>query len=612
MAADSNRLLRKEVESLNARLRKFNQENDDLLQRLSDLKLQNERREEEFEQEKLILRTRIQDLERDKLDFGRQLESFRRERNENSSTKQQASREEEQSRRQVESLRQEHIRRERELLERLKKTRMEMEAKDREWKSEVDELKAAVQSKIKIIDEMRRVGNDRLMARTLPFDEERRLRQEVAEMKRAMETDARDLKDALRENDELRKGLDGRNEGMRRRMDELDAGLKSTERELEGAKRKIVRLENSGNVDLLSKERETSLEREIDRLTAMVDAKQKLLEESTKDQAQLRRMVADLNDRSDRETRLQQEVDRLNAMMTLKERQLQDTANDRMRLQEELTSVKGKADDRGHALKSEVDRLMVSVRSKDSLLADSTARNRELSAANELLERDLRETRSFLKSTSDTNQELVDKNSMLERALAKTKAHSEQEAPDEKVSPYLRTLLRQQEAHIEDLHRQVGTIKATIKDNAKSRQLDILTAVPEIEADHKDMRQGEGILRELKQAKSNLDFSQQRISQLESWLDEIYTTTSVLGDGAGESPHVGRPIARLQRPSGGGRSLLAASKKYTAARGDRVLPLIGDLDENTIERSYSTLRSNRRTNVNRLGRPSWNITTSTS
>lgn len=605
MAKDSNRLLRKEVESLNARLKKFNQENDDLLQRLSELKFQKEHREEEFEQDKLILRTRIRDLEKDKLDLGHQLDSVRRELDQKGQTKQQASREDELNRRQVESLRQEHVRRERELLERLNSIRTDSEAKERGWKKEVDQLKMTVQSKLKTIDEMR-LENDRLMARNLPLDEERRLRQEVTEMKRTMETEARDLRDARRENDELRKNLDERNEGIRRLVSELNEALRLKERELDEVKREIVRLENTRNADPSSKEREDSLRREIDRLTAMVDAKQKLLDEATKDQATLRRIAEKLNDGGDREARLEREVDRLSTMLTSKERQLQETMTDRLRLQKELerlVSVKEMASDReGQALKKEVEKLTVIVRSKEVLLEDSLTKNTELSAAKEQLERDLRETRSFLKSTSDTNQELVDKNLRLERALAKTKAASEQ-VPDEKVSPYLRTFLKEQESQIEDLQRQVGSLRTTIMDNAKTKQLAILAA--EFEPDHKDTNQGEGILRELKQARKNLDFSQRRISQLENWLDEIYTTTGVIGGGVGS---VGRPMAR-QRTSAN-RSILAASKR--TARGVLALPGIADLDENIMKRSYSTLRSNRRTNANRRTLPSWNSTTCTS
>lgn len=546
-----SRFLRTEITSLNGRLSKFNQENDDLLQRLSELKVEKERREYDFELEKSELRERIRILEADKLDLFRQL----KDRREAKDLMRQGLKTDESYRTQIENMRQEHARRERELLHRLESLKNEREVDEGRTKKEIEQLKMTVQSKLDHIDEMR-LENDRLARQqAMPSGAEERLREELGRLKATLDVETRRLTDARRENEELRKTLSGTKEETKRRTDELIKTLRYKEDLLDEANGQLKRLNERRSGDDLQKQQQ--LERELDRLASTLRAKEELLNGALMEKRQLHAKL------------------------------------------EELQEMRG--------MISERDRLESSLRTKERVIDEIVTKNKEVTALNDRLQKDLKETRAFLKSTSDANQELAEKCSLLEKALVNVKPEREDHQSAESMSPYLKELLMKQESNIFDLQRQVTSLRKSMiaTDKPKDTKINedrqqqslLLGSIAEILSkskpkDNNNSKQlDESILKELKQAKLNLDLSRQRILKLENWLDSMHSGTGL------------ESVGRLRQE----RSATNGYSTRSGKSGALALPDI--LENDCLREDEGMLRFNKKFAAKNKTRPSWNNAT---
>lgn len=592
-----SRFLRTEITSLNGRLSKFNQENDDLLQRLSELKVEKERREAEFELEKSELRERIRILEGDKLDLFRQL----KDRREAKDLMRQGLKTDESYRMQIENMRQEHARRERELLHRMESLKNECEMDEGRMKKEIEQLKMTVQSKLDHIDEIR-LENDRLARQqAMPSGAEERLREEIGRLKATLDVETRRLTDVRRENEELRKTSSGTKEETKRRIDELIKTLRYKEDLLDEANRQLKRLNERRNDDRQQGEdKSVLLRREFERMSDALREKERLLDDALAELSKLRRREDSSSGGShvcDRSTRLERELDRLTSTLRSKEELLNGALMEKRQLHAKLEELQ---DMRG--MISERDRLELSLRTKERVIDEIVAKNKEVTMLNDRLQKDLKETRAFLKNTSDANQELAEKCSLLEKALVNVKPEKE-DHQSESMSPYLKNLLMKQESSIFDLQRQVTSLRKSITDKPKDAKVSeeqqqslLLGSIAEILSkskpkDNNNSKQlDEGILKELKQAKLNLDLSRQRILKLENWLDSMHGGTGL------------ESVGRLKQER-------SATNGYSTKSGKSVLALPDILENDCLREDEGMLRLKKKVTAKNKSRPSWNSAT---
>lgn len=556
--SDSDRLIKSEVESLNNRLRKSNKESDDLCDRLSHVKRKLERREREFEVERIRLYRRIDELEAQRLELIDKV-----------------------SRYSVDGLMRDEDMRSR--LDETERKLRDAEEREKNFKEQLDIVKRSLKDKdnVKKESEVQKERTRQLqeMVDTLSL-ENAKLREDLAQSSRLLDQARREnngLRQRTTDSVELEKDfqlqkqlilsvLDGETMKANKAAAEIEV-VRETAHANEDAMRDELRRLN----DLLQK-KERLLENELKEKWRLQSEKDDQSRTFAQTEMELSNQVEELstamreNRRSSdgaesaRNAELRAENDRLLSFVQTKDKRHQEAIVERdvehalelRRLGEEWKTKMEDLEEklRQKSLEVEMEKA-VALSGKDKMTEALTLKTRETKDLNEELA-SCRSELDKLRKEVESLKRLEDKGGKLERALVRLKLEN-----DELRSPTnengVKDLLREKESHIVDLRREVLTLRETVKkyqtdggpeirggagdtrvtrdkyEEIFSTHRKLLDETTRLRTAYESGSGSPGLREQLNEAKRKLQASSARVSQLEHWLDEIYSDPEIIG-----------------------------------------------------------------------------------
>lgn len=551
---NSDRLAKSEkVESMNNRPRKFTKENDDLLERLGHAKRKLERREREYEAERVRLLRRIDELEAQRLELIDEVNHYSVE----------------------------ELVRDEETRSRLNETERNLrdaEKREKNFKEQLDIVKRSLKDKDNAQKELevqkKRTRQLQEMTDTLSL-ENAKLREDLAQNSRLLDQARREnnsLRQRTADSVDLEKDFQLQKQMILTVLDSetMKANKAATEAE-------VVRATARANEDAMRDELrrlKDLLENELKEKWRLQSEKDDQSSTFAQTEMELRNQVEELSAamrearrssddaESARNAELRAENDRLLSYLQTKDNRHQEAIVERdvehtlelRRLEEEW---KKKMEDleeklRQKSLEVEMEKALA-INGKDKMTEALAIKTKESNDLNVELARCRSELDKLRKEVESLNS-LTDKCGKLERALVRLKLEN-----DQLISPTnengAKALLREKESHIVDLRREVLSLRETVKNyqtngGSETRAIDAAgdTSVTrekyeEIFSAHKKLLDettrlraafengsgSPGLVQQLGEAKRKLQASSSRISQLEQWLDEIYSDPEIIG-----------------------------------------------------------------------------------
>ena len=601
VASSNDRLMKSEVESLNSRLHKYNDENDELLDRLSDAKRKYEKREREFEEERQHLYHRIGELETMYMENMEQLECAKDDKEIIDVLDRKVFQLKEQLKNSDKIIAEKEAK-ERDMREMVSMIAEQLEVKAKESADKEAELRIAEQRKelldalnkenerlrneleenYNLIQEMN-TEKEQLMTHSTANDREQELKQEIKNLKHNLEKESKKV--AELEAEKKSSADDGKRINQKNEIETLKEKLREKENQLEVKMLAMQELESiKEDLQKIYIKREVEYKQQIETLSKALDESKdgNRAESFNNDMERLQENLKLTENALHEKMRIQQvehdlELEKLKASFErelkdqLSSKELQQTTKDFELKEKILQETIKKKDVEITILNSKLTKATNDIKN----LAEEANRKEKLcSALREELERCRRELQSKEPVQSDkfdflSNPDPTDiKNAKLERAILRLKLENDQ-LKTRRSDDRLDTLMYEKESHINDLRREVSTLRKALKDLpsqldtsrwkqppnqeengninnkiSKEKYDDILTshrrlleetarlrAAQEVSEERHTQRNQPRLKAELDEAKRKLAASTERIAKLEGWLDDIYNTDTEIGVG---------------------------------------------------------------------------------
>lgn len=371
--------------------------------------------------------------------------------------------------------------------------------------------------------------------------------------------------------------LRNENEGLARRLRERERKERLGDDEKNRLQDRIKELENwqtrlQLQLDSQGKDDETRnrvLQSEINKLLSDLDRKSKLVDQLVADNERQKALSIPV----ERERDLQRQLDEMMANSEMNHRKLQDA-----KYELDMAKRNRVPREREQDLMKQLEEVQITLKSKERLIDELTRDKREILLAKEDVEKRLEDLRALAKELERDNSGMTERKASLEDVIAAMKADMErlrmekEEKENERLKVQLKfnaleerskgvldiirplqELVREQDSHITDLQREVDTMRKAINDY--QREMEKLRVLVNDEESTRDKFQDIAVAHRrlldensrlinllerrqvvdarsltdqsqmkvrLEQARHKLKSSQNRIAQLEDWLDDIY------------------------------------------------------------------------------------------
>lgn len=371
--------------------------------------------------------------------------------------------------------------------------------------------------------------------------------------------------------------LRNENEGLARRLRERERKERLGDDEKTRLKDRIKDLENwqtrlQLQLDSQGKDDETRnrlFQSEINKLLSDLDRKSKLVDQLVADNERQKALSIPI----ERERELMRQLEEMTTNLELNQRKLQDA-----KYELETTKRSRVPREREQELMKQLEEVHMTLKSKERVIDELARDKRDLALAKEDTEKRLEDLRALSKELEKENCGMTERKASLEDVIAALKADIErlrmekEEKENERLKVQLKfntleerskgvldiirplqELVREQDSHINDLQREVDTMRQATNDyqrelgklrvlvndeeSTRDKFQDIAVAHRRLldensrlinllerrqVADARSLTDQSQMKIRLEQARNKLKSSQNRISQLEDWLDDIY------------------------------------------------------------------------------------------